>query len=144
MRKKRICLIGTEQPGADGQEVISAHRLTEIENWAVANGFDGVAVVSPRDGLWLGPSADAHGAVQRMSSMGRRKRTAWAVDVAGQVSSRWQSTGAIGEIVLLGGLVGYQELAEELRKIRVGLVVTAPLGGASMVRSTAGAGEVAV
>jgi hypothetical protein len=144
MRKKRICLIGTEQPGADGQEVISAQRLTEIEAWAVANGFDGVAVVSARDGLSMGACADAHGAGQRMSSMGRRQRNAWAVDVAAQVARRWQSTGAIGEIVLLGGLVGYQELADELRKIHGGLVVTAPLGGASMVRSAAGAGEGAV
>ncbi len=134
MRKKRICLIGTEQPGVDGQEVISAQRLTEIEAWAVANRFDGVAVVSPREGLWLGTSADAHGAEQRMASMGRRQRSAWAGMVASQVAAQWQVNGAIGEIVLLGGLVGYQELADELRKLGGGLLVIAPLGGASMVR----------
>lgn len=144
MRKKRICLIGTEQPGAEGQQVISGQRLTEIEQWAVANGFDGIGVVSPRDGLWVGPCAEAHGAAQRMTSMGRRQRTAWATVVAGQVAMRWQSEGAIGEIVLLGGVVGYQELADELRKLQAGLVVTAPLGGASLVRNSAAAGAVAV
>ncbi len=134
MRKKRICLIGTEQPGADGQEVISASRLREIEAWAVAHRFDGVAVVSPRDGLCLGACADAKGTEQRMATMARRQRSAWATMVAGQVAARWQHEGGIGEIVLLGGLVGYQELADELRKIDSRVLVIAPLGGASMVR----------
>ncbi len=143
MRKKRICLIGTEQPGAEGQQVISGQRLTEIEQWAVANGFDGIAVVSPSEGLFLGAAAGAQGTTQRMSSMGRRQRVAWATAVAEEATKKWQAAGAIGEIVLLGGLVGYQELADELRKIG-GVIVTAPLGGASMVRPTAGAGALTV
>jgi hypothetical protein len=143
MRKMRICLIGAEQPGAGGQQVVSGQRLAEIQQWAEANGFEGIGVVTASEGLVLGAAAGAQVSVQRMSSMGRRRRLAWAATVAAAVTKKWQSHGAIGEIVLLGGLVGYQELTDELRKIQ-GVVVTAPLGGASMVRTAEAAGAIAV
>lgn len=112
-------------------------RLSEIEAWALANRFDGIAVVTPTHGLWLGACADAPRTGSTLSAMGKRERGAWAALVAGQVVAEWQKGGKTTEIVLLCGLMGYQELVDELRKLDGVREVLVPLGGASMVRPRA-------
>jgi hypothetical protein len=134
MAKKRFCLIGRELgSGSPHGAYLDEERLHEVFEWAQRNAFDGVAVLSPMQGLVVAGDACPEGESGVLTSMHAKARSAWAGRVCDQVVERWKLTEAPAQLVLLCGLSGYQELAEALQERLPGSSVTRPLAGTGIV-----------
>ena len=131
--KKRYCLIGRELGfKGSGGSFVHDERLKEVIVWAHKHSFDGIAILSAIDGLvdTVSSSQAENGLLLKMS---KKTRTAWAQRVSNQAILRWRIQGS-SEFVLLGGVSGYQELAETLSSTVPGSSVTQPLAGTGIVR----------